>query len=347
MNLLLFLVALLSFTGIPVPKPTRILAGVPPEPVVSGAIWLIANRWGAYPGVLVATIQDGALHARTGIQFPPYWEQAFDYKVLVAVSNHPTAPAPSANEDSAYEVGPQPPAYLNGFSDIYVSPPLAAQQLGKNWQQALQEVGRTSGDALVLPPPLRRTIRFEYPDGKPLARAQVYIALYGSNQNHCDVPVGIELGGFKADSKGEISFTATNSAIAIHKGHFEQESGGPAGIMYTFHPDVIVNCDQHIILKRLWDLPQREYVLRLRTPDNHAVAHARLNGCDNFDGCGTGCGPLVGSPESDGQGVMRFRQQDLREKWSLTLVNAAGQERRLTDSEMNKLLTTHQLHLVW
>jgi len=58
-------------------------------------------------------------------------------------------------------------------------------------------------------------------------------------------------------------------------------------------------------------------------------------------------GGTAGLPESDGMGVIRFRQQDLREMRSLTAVSAEGQKRDLTDSEMNELLTVHRLHLVW
>ena len=75
-------------------QPLQIFFGDSTHPVVSGEAWLIANRWGAYQGVLVATIQIGSLEARPSVQFPPYWEQAFDYKLLLAVADQPVgAPA--------------------------------------------------------------------------------------------------------------------------------------------------------------------------------------------------------------------------------------------------------------
>lgn len=346
MNSLLFLLALLGFTGKQARKPTRFLVGAPPARVISGEVWVIANCWGTYPGVLVGTIRDGQIYAREGIQYPRYWDQAFDYRVLVAVSNEPASTSAATFEGDAYGFANERPAYLHPFPDIYLSPPLARQRLGKNWRDALEKMGQATGDVLVLPAPLRRTIRFNYPDGRPLAGVQVYISLYGSNENHCGVPVGIQLGGFKTDSDGEISFTATSSAVAISKGYFETKSGGPAGTMFTWQSYLIVDGGQHAFVKQLWELPEYEYTLSLLASDNRPIAHVRLTGCDNFDGCGTGCGP-VRAPESDERGVLRFRGSDLREQRSLTLVNAAGQERALTDSEMNQLLITHHIHLVW
>lgn len=348
MDLSRVLLVLFSLAGfaMPVPRLARILAGAPPAPVVSGEIWLIANRWGAYPGVLVASITNGDLHAREGIQLPRYWEQAFNYEVLVAVSNRPATSAPPLSEDSAYLASGRP-EYLKRFPDIYFSPPLPAQSFGKDWEEALQAVGHTSGDVLILPPPARRTIRLEYLDGKPFVDAEVSVSMYGSNENHCGVPVGIGLGIFKTDANGEISIVATSCSLALDKGYFEQENGGPAGTMFKFVPYVIVGGDQDITVKRLWELPQRDYVVWLRSSDNRPIARAHLVACDNFDGCGVGCGPLFGALEFDGAGVIRFRYEDLREMRNLILVNAAGQERYLTDAEMKELLATHQLHLVW
>lgn len=326
-------------------RPTRVLVGMPPAPVTSGKIWLIANRWGAYPGVLVATVRNGQLHTRQAVQFPPYWEQAYNYKVLVALSSRPTGPTLSLSHDFAYGTVGRP-KYLEHFPLIYLSAPLPPRDLGKNWEQAFQKMGHVSGNALILPPPKRRTIRLEYPDGKPFVAAVVHVSMFGSRENHCGVPVGIELGSFRTDTDGEISFVATDSSLALDAGYYERESGGPAGTRFNFVPNVIVGAGPHFTLKRLWKLPKYEYVLHLRTKDGHPVAHARLTACDNFDGCGATCGP-VQAPESSALGVIRFRQQDLRETRSLTLVNAEGKHRKLTESEMNELLTEHRIRLVW
>jgi hypothetical protein len=347
-NLSVVLLILTTLMGLSnrTPRPTRILAGAPPAPVVSGEIWLIANRWGAYPGVLVATITNGDLHAREGIQFPPFWEQAFSYKVLLAVSNRPAASVPTLYQDSAYQVSGRP-QYLNRFSDIYLSSPLTAKRRGTNWEEALQALGHTSGDVLTLPPPARRSIRLEFLNGKPFVDAEVPVSMYGSNENHCDAPVGIDLGLFTTDTNGEISLVTTNSPLALSTGYYEQQRGGPTGTMFTLVPYLIVDVDQNITVKRLWELPRYDYVVWIRESDKQPVAHAHFAACNNFDGCGEGCGPLSGAPESNVLGVIRFRHEDLREMRSLTLVNAGGQKRDLTDSEMNELFRTHQLHLAW
>lgn len=190
-------------------------------------------------------------------------------------------------------------------------------------------------------------IRLEYPNGKPLVGAEMPVLMFGSNENHCGAPVGIKVGMFKTDANGEIAFGATDSSLALNKGYWERENKGPAGTMFRFVPSLIVGNGRDITVRHLWKLPQYNYTIWLRDTRDGPIAHAHVTGCDNFDGCGVDCGALSGSPESDSLGVMRFRQQDLREMRSLTLVNAAGQKRSLTGPEMKELLTTHRLHLVW
>ena len=65
-------------------QPARVFFGNPAHPVVSGQAWLIGHCWANYHGVLVATIQNGNLERRSNIGFPTYWNQAQDYKLLVA-----------------------------------------------------------------------------------------------------------------------------------------------------------------------------------------------------------------------------------------------------------------------
>lgn len=348
MKLPILLAAVLGMTGLPgrAAPPARILIGEPPAPVVAGEVWLIANRWGAYPGLLVGTIRNGELEVRENVEFPRYWEQAFDYKVLVAVSSRPVEMPQSLSEDSAY-VAFSRSEYLKRFPVIYLSPPLPARNLGKDWEDALQEIGRPAGNTLVLPPPIRRTLRLVYPDGRTLAGTELHVSLFGSGRNHCGVAVGIDLGGFTTDANGEISFVATNSSLARNRGYFAESTGGPAGTMFTAMDDVILDGGQHITVKRLWTLPTYDYVLRLRTRDNRPVVHACLTACDNFDGCGVGCGPLAMGTESDESGVIAFHSQDLRELRTITVVGAAGQKRNLTNPEMRELLTAHRLHLTW
>jgi hypothetical protein len=60
----------------------------------------------------------------------------------------------------------------------------------------------------------------------------------------------------------------------------------------------------------------------------------------------SGCG-LLGAPESDASGVIQFRNNDLRDLGSITVVKAEGTKRDLTDSEMRELLTTYRLNLLW
>jgi hypothetical protein len=328
-----------------VPRPARIFFGDRAHPVVTGEAWLVANRWGAYPGVLVATIRNGKLEERGSVQFPQYWEQAFDYKLLLAVAAQPVGPPASLIEDFAYGTV-EAPEYLKRFSTIYLSPPLAAEKLGNDWPTGLEQIGHLTGSDLVLPAPTRRTIRLLYPDGRPLAGARVPVSLYGSSQNHCGVAVGIKLGDFATNTRGEVAVVAPNSSLALSIGYFEAEAHGPAGEAFSPRQDVIVSGEPMTTVKKLWSLPQRDYVLRLRTASNQPIVHAHLTACMNFDGCGGGCGP-IGAPESDTSGMIRFREEDLRVMRSLTVVSEEGKERNLTDSEMRELLLAYELNLRW
>jgi hypothetical protein len=312
---------------------------------VSGEAWLVANRWGVSQGVLVAAIHEGNLEAREAVQFPQYWEQAFDYELLLAVADQPVGLPKSVVEDFAFSAV-DVPEYLRRFSTIYVSPAFAAGNLGKDWPGALRRMGQLTGGELVLPRPARRTIRLLYPDGKPLAGASVHVLLYGSSHNHCGVEVGIELGRFTTNAAGEISVLAPNSSLALGIRYFEQRARGPAGTAFVLREDLIIGGDLVTTIKQLWTLPEHDYVLHLRTAGDQPIASARLSACMNFDGCGVGCGPL-GAPESDASGTIRFRNEDLREMRSFTVVSEEGKERSLTDREMREFLTTFQLTLRW
>lgn len=327
-------------------QPTRVFFGDPAHPVSSGEAWLIANRWGAYQGVLVATVREGKLEARGAVQFPQYWEQAFDYKLLLAVSDQSLEPPKSPETDDAYGWFDRRPEYLKHFSTIYLSPPLPPDNRGEDWETALGEIGKLTGDRLVLPPPTPRTIRLLYPDGKPLAGARVLLSLFGSGRNHCGVAVGITLGAVTTNGDGEIIVVAPHSAIALTIQYLEEEAGGPTGTAFAFSHHLIIGGEQKTTLKRLWTLPKRKYVLRLHTAKDQPVANAHLTGCDFDAGCQGGCGPLP-LPESDASGVFGFRYQDLRSLRSLTVVDKDGKERNLTDSEMRELLTTYRLNLRW
>ncbi len=325
--------------------PARIFFGDTAHPVVAGEAWLIANRWGAYPGVLVATIRNGQLEVRQSVQFPQYWEQAYDYKLLLAVADRPVGPPASLVEDFAYTAGGEP-EYLKRFSTIYLSPPIAKEKLGRDWPAALEQIGHLVGSDPVLAAPTRRIIQLLYPDGRPLAGATVPVSLYGSSENHCGVAVGVDLGVLTTNASGEVSVVAPDSSLALSIRYFETKAGGPAGKAFILKQDVIIGGEPVITVKRLWTLPRHDYVLRLRTANNQPMAHAHLTACMNFDGCGAGCGP-IGAPESDASGTIRFREEDLRGMRSLTVVSQQGKERDLTDSEMHELLSTYELNLRW
>ena len=324
----------------------RVFIGDSAHPVVSGEAWLVANRWGAYPGVLVATIKNGKLQPRMHVQFPEYWDQASDYKLLLALADRTVGPAASMYEESAYGADEKRPEFLRGFKTVYLSPPIPGNQLGRDWPAALDGIGHRTGSNLLLPLPVRRTIRLLYPDGTPLANSRMQALLFGSDWNHCGGDAGIDMGSFTTNHKGELDIVAPAAPLALLTSYYKVENGGPAGMAFFLEEGLIVGGEPAINVKELWTLPQHDYVVRLRTAGNQPIAHARLNACMNLDICGDGCGPIP-VPDSDASGAIRFRHEDLREMNGLTVIRADGKKRDLTNSEMHDLLTTYHLDLRW
>ena len=352
---ILLLAAVLQLRG--TEHPARIFFGDAKHPVVSGEAWLIANRWGVYQAVLVGTIREGKFEQRKNIEFPQYWEQAYDYKLLLAVSDRAVEAPSSFETDEPYGFAAPPagwtrwPEYLKQFRTVYLSAPLVG-----DWKTALKGFGHLVGDNLVLPRPSRHTTRFLYPDGKPLAGTGVSVSLYGSDANHCGVVLGIALGEFVTNADGEIHVIATNSPLVFELSYFKEVAGGPTGTGIVYGDDPIVSSEQKITVKRLWTLPEHNYIFNLRTAENQPIAHAHLEGCwIEPPGCVVpDCEPLgypeggpVRAPESDRLGVIRFRHRDLRLLYSITVIDALGRKRTLTNSEMRELLTTYRLNLVW
>jgi hypothetical protein len=343
-------IALLALLCLPPPaqaQPTRVFLGDSAHPVASGEVWLVANRWGAYPTVLVARIREGELQNRSDIVFPLYWEQAFDYKVLLAVSSKPGQGSGSFEEDFAFTATPGSEGYLKPFSTVYLSDPLPPAHGGRDWESALEKMGSLTASDLVLPLAIRRTIRLLYPDGTPLSDASIPVALYGSSQNHCGVAVGVWLGTYTTDAAGELRLMATAAPLALARQYWSEEPGGPARTALAGRGDLEVGSDQEITVNKLWTIPEYDYVISLRFTGKPPSGPFRLNGCPFDGGCGSGCGPLpeVGPP--DASGSFRFRAQDLRQEQSMSVVNGDGTERKLTDGEMRELLTTHHVDVAW
>jgi hypothetical protein len=145
----------------------RLCLGDAAHPIRHGEVWLIANRWGASPAVLVGTILNGILEQRTIQSWPQHWEQASDYRLLIGGSDSPLSP-PSRNEtDWGYGLdGPED--YTKRFQYFYLSPTFA-----KDWAGELNRIGP------IVPRPVRRTIRFLNKDGKPLTGARIAVSVFG------------------------------------------------------------------------------------------------------------------------------------------------------------------------
>jgi hypothetical protein len=258
------------------------------NPAASGHVWLVANCWGYYPGVLVATVRNGRLENRP-VKQARCWEDAYDYKVVVGISERAVAdPSRSEVEDGYrfFESGD----YLRQFAAIYVSAPLGKAKLGADWPAALSGLG--DGDSLFLPRPARRTIRLLFPDGSPLKGATFAVALYGTSQNHCGAAAGIDLGSFQTDAGGEVSLVAANAPLALRRHYWEEEGGGAR---LVGRDSVITDSGQAITVRKWWDLSEYDYraTIETRSGDPIAGAHllhsGRLRRGVRLGGCGEAC----------------------------------------------------------
>jgi hypothetical protein len=265
--------------------------------------------------------------------------------VLIGISDQVMA-APNVLEVDAYAFT-QKPDYAKQFRTIYLSNPLPRAQAGRNWYEALSRVGQLTAHSLVLPLPMKRTVRLLFPDGRPLVGRPFSLSLYGSSSNQCGVAIGIPLGDFITDARGEIAVIATNSSLVLRfgDGYYEEENGGPAGKALTAKSDLVVGGEDEITVRKLWTLPEHDYAVHLRTSEHKPLAQARLKFCST-GGCGSDNCDLQ-DVESDASGLMEFTAEDLRSEGSITVVDRNLKERELTPSEMKQLLTKYELSVDW
>ena len=329
--------------------PARVLFGDSEHPVASGEVWLIAHEWGRYPGVLVATIQNGTLEqVSEWSSKTDGWEYADDYKLLVTVSDRRLPPRELRKTDETYSMFK--PEFVKEFPYLYLSDPLGKAHQGQDWPAALSQMGvTTNGRTLTLPRPGRRTIRLLYPDNRPLAGKSIAVSLYGSSNNHCGRPAGVPVGTFRTDGGGRISFTATPGPLALAEtSYFEEESTGPAGLRFVLEGAVVTGAEADITLRKWWEPPTRSYVLTLRTGAGQPLIGARLYGCFCNHVCGAVCGPIgLRGAVSDHSGLLRFESLDLRSMEKIRVVNAAEEERVLSESDLRQLMTTRRLTFTW
>ncbi len=99
--------------------------------------------------------------------------------------------------------------------------------------------------------------------------------------------------------------------------------GGPAGTAFRVRMSEVSWWEQVITVKRCWTLPECEYAVSIWDSRNEPI-YFRLEAClvDVF--CGAGCGPLPmrsEGAESNPDGVLRFRGEDLRAMEGITAVD--------------------------
>ena len=326
--------------------PVHVCFGDSTHPAASGEVWLIAHQWGWYPAVLVAAIRNGKLEPVSGWEpRTSGWNEPAEYKLLVALSERALPLRDLRETDSAYVQG----EFVKPFPYLILSAPLDTKRRGQDWPAALDRMGTTTGgDTLTLPRPGPRTIRLLYPDGRPLAGTNIAVSLFGSTYNHCGFPAGFPVGSYETDANGRIQLTAPAGPLALSQSYYDEKTAGPAGVAFELQGDVVTGPEPDITLRKWWDLPRRAYLLSLRKSSGQPLTGAHLSGCLRANVCGAICGPIpLIAAASDRSGLLRFEAHDLRSMETITIANAAGEERALSEPDMRQLMTTHGLTFTW
>ncbi len=323
--------------------PVRVFLGDLEHPVVSGEVWLISHQWGHYPATLVASIRDGNFEPVADPSPIEHIEDSFDFRLLVNISERPRTMRDIRAADEAYGQD------LNrDFALHYISPPMEKSGQGRDWATVLKAMGSMDGDALILTPPVVRTLRLLYPDGRPFAGADIPVILFGTAENHCGYLAGPEIGTFHTSAQGQIGFKAPPGSLGLRLSYYRENHDGPAGINYILEDGIVTGPEAAITLRNWWNLPERSYTLTLRTNEGKPLTGARLTGCLWNEVCGATCGPIPMSGHTvDASGQMQFKIQDLRSMRTITVVNTNGAERQLSKSEMRQLMTAGKLAFIW
>jgi hypothetical protein len=323
--------------------PAQVFLGDLKHPVASGEVWLVSHQWGHYPATLVASIRDGNFEPVADPSPIEHIEDSFDFRLLVNISERPR---PMRNIRAADEAYAQD--LHRDFDHHYLSAPMEKSGQGRNWATVLKAMGSTDGDALILTPPVLRTLQLLYPDGRPFAGADIPVILFGTAKNHCGYLVGPEMGTFHTNPQGQIALKAPPGSMGLRLSFYRESHDGPAGINYILQDGIVTGPEAAITLRNWWNLPERSYTLTLRTNEGKPLTGARLTGCLWNEVCGATCGPIPMSGDAaDASGQMQFKNQDLRSMRTITVVNTNGAERPLSKSEMGELMTAGKLTLIW
>ena len=330
----------------PEPKLPRVWLGDASHAVVYGEVWLIVNGWGDYPALRVGSIRDGKLEPDAGLTDPECSDWGDGCKLALGVAEKAPVTPSSMELESAY--GTESAELSRRFPILYLSARIEDVEETGDWLPALTSLGQAGPAGLVLPRPEKRSLRLLYPDGRPLQKAHVRVALFGANNNHCGMALGFPLGEFVSDGQGRIAVAAAPEPLALSITYFEEQADGPAGVAYARRTDVVTGPEKEITLKKVWTLGEREYAVTVRQAGGAPLEGVRLSGCAWNPPCGAGCGPV---PEAgvatDGAGVARFRDQDLRRLRNLTLTGAGGRTMYLSLGEMRELLSTARVSVEW
>ncbi len=321
----------------PIEQRYRFAIGQESATVPTGTIWLYQlPHWGGQlERVQIGTIRDGRATVRIAEELLPDGWIHFD----------PLA-APEG-----YVIVVELPGlhfYLTQPFDQLDGDQLAwhLQQLGARMMDTNDE------DLIVLPALSQRRITFQTDAGQPAVGLEVGVDLFMSDSNHCGVHQGIEVGSFRTDSNGTISFLAPAVPLYVHVEHYELDVAAeddPVTPAYRVALGFEVPGTPEIVLRRPgWgrdSLPSDHYRLNVRKVDGMPAKALSVVSQERHWEYGAWDGP---SGLTNDTGDVELDLTASTVDWILLCPSGGTQAdcqqgRRLSNEEMRRLFTTHTL----
>ncbi|HLJ82782.1 MAG TPA: hypothetical protein VKT51_01235 [Candidatus Eremiobacteraceae bacterium] len=310
-------------TAAPTPAPRSVslqydvYVGDTTHPAVGGLIWL--QRYGLNGVSLqrIGTIREGTASIEFNADIVPqlrHPDPRWDYHFVVAFEL-----------SGAQWYFSRPVDMMHFFSDV----PAAIETIGK-----ASDGGRDAPRAIGLAPSTTRTLTFENEDGTPAKGMRVGLAVHLNNANHCAVEQGPNLGYFRTDDSGVVSFESPPAPLTVGVRYYSDIRGE-----YFAEVELLVGSERDIVVRRTWTLPFQRVSLKVEDVSGKTVAGQWIEQRIRTHQCGVWSGR---AGRTDPQGIAEMRIQPLSVD-SMWVLLPGDKERLLTPLELHLLFSRGSL----
>jgi hypothetical protein len=284
------------------------------HPVNTGVVWLLRYSWNGPVWVQVGAILEG----RATI--------AFDSGVMPRLTHY------DARYDDHYVI-----AFELPDAQWYVSRSIDSKRFFSDLPNAIETIGtvtegaRGAPSALGLSQSVTRTITLTNEDGTPAKNVALSVNVRVSNQDHCGVEQGPEIGSFETDQAGNLTLHAPPEPLFIGVDFYSSVGG-----RFTRESGIVVGADRDIVIRRTWRIAPKVVALKIVDAAGRPEAGRVIESQRRASTCGPHFGP-VGTTDSHGVATMSLRPLEVDRMW----VDLPGPRRRtLTAAEQKQLFTS-------